>query len=97
MDGSTLARQSGVMLCTFNSLNNMKKPITQDQAITDARKLLSDNFDCGIVIVAWEEQGTTFHMETKFGNEYATQNLADRASEFFEEEETELELEEDEE
>lgn len=47
--------------------------------------------------MCWEEQGTTYHMETKFGNEYATQNLADRASEFFDEEETSAELEEDEE
>lgn len=76
----------------------MKKPPTQEQAINDVRKTLSDHFDCGIVIVAWEEQGTTYHMETKFGNEYATQNLADRAAEFFnDEEEIEIQLDEDEE
>jgi hypothetical protein len=74
----------------------MKAPKTQEQAIAEVRKILSDHFDAGIAIVCWEEQGTTYHMETKFGNEYATQNLADRASEFFDEE-TELELEEDEE
>lgn len=74
----------------------MKKPPSQEQVISDVRKILSDHFDCGIVIVAWEEQGTTYHMETKFGNEYATQNLADRASEFFDDE-IEIELDEDEE
>ena len=64
----------------------MKKPLTQGQAITDARKILSDHFDCGIAIVAWEEQGTTYHMECKFGNEYAVQALAKQAETFFEEE-----------
>ena len=75
----------------------MKAPKTQEQAIAEVRKILSDHFDAGIVIVCWEEQGTTYHMETKFGNEYATQNLADRASEFFDEDEAVVELEEDEE
>lgn len=75
----------------------MKIPKNNEEAIESVRKILSDHFDAGIVIVCWEEQGTTFHMETKFGNEYATQNIADRASEFFEEEEIVLEFEEEEE
>jgi len=75
----------------------MKIPKNNKEAIESVRKTLSDHFDAGIVIVCWEEQGTTYHMETKFGNEYATQNIADRASEFFEEEEIVLELEEEEE
>jgi hypothetical protein len=66
--------------------NDPMKVKTQAEILIEVRKLLSDHFDCGIAIVAWEEQGTTYHMECKFGNEYAVQALAKQAETFFEEE-----------
>jgi len=66
--------------------------MTRKQAMAAVRKILVDNFDTGFAIASWEEGGTTYHMETKFGNHYAAENLAERASEILfppEEEETE--------
>jgi hypothetical protein len=56
-----------------------KPPKNRKDAIEEARKILVDNFDCGLAIVSWEEQGKTFHMEIKFGNDYATRMLAQDA------------------
>lgn len=44
------------------------------------RKELVDQFDCGLAVVSWEEEGTTYHMDLKFGNQYAVEALADRTS-----------------
>jgi hypothetical protein len=44
------------------------------------RKELVDQFDCGLAVVSWEEGGTTYHMDLKFGNQYAVEALADRTS-----------------
>jgi hypothetical protein len=44
------------------------------------RKELVDQFDCGLAVVSWEEGGETFHMDFKFGNEYAVEKLAERTS-----------------
>ena len=46
------------------------------EILAHVRQLLAEHFDCGIVVVSWETEGTTFHSETKFGNEYASKALA---------------------
>jgi hypothetical protein len=51
------------------------------EIIEEVRKMLTEHFDCGIVIVSWEEQGTTYHLQSKFGNEYAVRTLARDADE----------------
>jgi hypothetical protein len=67
----------------------MKTPKTQNEILMEVRSKLAENFDCGIAIVSWEEQGTTYHMEVKFGNEYAVKSIIDSAQEIFEEGELE--------
>jgi len=44
------------------------------------RKELVEQFDVGLAVVSWEEGGTTYHMDLKFGNQYAVEALADRTS-----------------
>ncbi len=56
-------------------------PKDRKDVLEDVRKILAENFDCGLVIVSWESQGETFHMETKWGNDYATRTLARDADE----------------
>ena len=58
------------------------------------RKELVDQFDCGLAVVSWEEGGTTYLMDLKFGNHYAVEALADRTSDIlfpYEEDEEEEE------
>ena len=45
------------------------------------RSLLAEHFDVGLFIVSWEDAGTTFHMESKYGNDYALRELARRSEE----------------
>jgi hypothetical protein len=52
----------------------------RDAVLTRVRNTLAENFDCGIVVVSWEEEGETYHLTTQFGNRYATENLANQAS-----------------
>jgi hypothetical protein len=56
-------------------------PKDRADILVEVRKILAENFDCGLAIVSWEEQGLTSHMEVKFGNEYALQSLARDADE----------------
>jgi hypothetical protein len=60
--------------------------LTQDrkQAIEQARTILAEHFDCGLAIVSWEDEGTTYNMTLCFGNAYAVENMADRATEILE-------------
>ena len=55
----------------------MKHPL--EQKLAEARKLLADQFDHGIAIVSWEEDGQTMYLETQFGNGFACEKLAERA------------------
>jgi hypothetical protein len=75
----------------------MKKPPKERSDVFEqVRAILAENFDCGLAIVSWEEQGATCHMEIKFGNEYAVQTLARDADEILwpaEEDEDEEEAE----
>ena len=56
-----------------------KPPKNRKEIVEEVRKILVENFDCGLAIVSWEEQGETFHMEIKFGNDYATRMIAQDA------------------
>jgi hypothetical protein len=73
-----------------------KPPKDRSDVLAQVRQILAENFDCGLAIVSWEEQGVTCHMEIKFGNEYAVQTLARDADEILwpaEEDEDEEEAE----
>jgi hypothetical protein len=71
-----------------------RKPATRKEVLDRIRKQLVDQFDCGLAVVSWEESGTTYHMDLKFGNQYAVEALADRTSDIlfpYEEDEEEEE------
>ncbi len=51
-------------------------PRDRSEILSQVRQILAEHFDCGIVIVSWEDGGETFHMHTKHGNEYACRSLA---------------------
>ena len=58
-----------------------KAPATREKLLEQVRATLAEHFEVGLLIVSWEEEGTTFHMETKHGNDYALRELARRADE----------------
>jgi hypothetical protein len=76
-----------------------KKPPEDRNAIFEqVRQLLTEQYDCGLVVCSWEEGGETFHMFQKFGNEYAVEKLSEKTHELlFPFEEGEEDEEEDEE
>ena len=45
------------------------------EVLEEARKILCDYFDCGLVVVSWEESGTTFSAHMQFGNSYAIDSI----------------------
>jgi len=53
--------------------------LNQSEILSQVRQTLAEHFDCGIVIVSWEQEGETYHMHAKHGNEYACKSLADEA------------------
>ena len=55
---------------------NATLPRDRSEILSQVRQILAEHFDCGIVIVSWEDCGETFHMHTKHGNEYACRSLA---------------------
>ena len=58
-----------------------KAPATREKLLEQVRATLAEHFEVGLLIVSWEEEGTTYHMETKHGNDYALRELARRADE----------------
>ena len=58
-----------------------KAPATREKLLEQVRATLAEHFEVGMVIVSWESEGTTYHMETKHGNSYALRELARRAPE----------------
>ena len=71
-----------------------RKAESRKAVLERIRKELVDQFDVGLAVVSWEEGGTTYHMDLKFGNQYAVEALADRTSDIlfpFDEEEEEEE------
>ena len=72
-----------------------RKAESRKAVLERIRKELVDQFDVGLAVVSWEEGGTTYHMDLKFGNQYAVEALADRTSDIlfpYEEEEEEEEV-----
>lgn len=69
-----------------------RKAESRKAVLARIRKELVEQFDVGLAVVSWEEGGTTYHMDLKFGNQYAVEALADRTSDIlfpYEEEEEE--------
>ena len=75
-------------------MSGKRKAESRKAVLERIRKELVDQFDVGLAVVSWEEGGTTYHMDLKFGNQYAVEALADRTSDIlfpYEEEEEEEE------
>jgi hypothetical protein len=56
------------------------------------RELLAEHFDVGVSVVSWEDEGQTYYMDFKFGNDYAAKSLCREAEDMlwpYEEEEGE--------
>jgi hypothetical protein len=49
--------------------------------MTQVRQILAEHFEVGVCVVSWEDQGTTFDMDFKFGNSHAARALARDAEE----------------
>jgi len=49
--------------------------------MTQVRQLLAEHFDVGVCVVSWEDEGTTYDMDFKFGNSHAARALARDAEE----------------
>ena len=56
-------------------------PKDREAVLIKVRQLLAEHFDCGICVVSWEDEGTTYNMDFKFGNDYAAKALAREAEE----------------
>ena len=77
---------------------NSTPPKDREAVMLQVRQLLAEHFDVGVCVVSWEDEGTTFDMDFKFGNSHAARALAQKAEEILwpiEEEETEDEEEEE--
>jgi hypothetical protein len=61
-------------------MSGKRKAESRKAVLERIRKELVDQFDVGLAVVSWEEGGTTYHMDLKFGNQYAVEALADRTS-----------------
>lgn len=75
-----------------------KMPVDKKDIFEQVRQLLTEQYDCGLVVCSWEEGGETFHMFQKFGNEYAVEKLSEKTHELlfpFEEEEEDEDEEEE--
>ena len=73
-------------------MSGKRKTESRKAVLERIRKELVEQFDVGLAVVSWEEGGETFHMDFKFGNEYAVEKLAERTSDIlfpFDEEEEE--------
>ena len=74
-------------------------PKDREAVMLQVRQLLAEHFDVGVCVVSWEDEGTTYDMDFKFGNSHAARALAREAEEILwplEEEETEDDEEEEE-
>ena len=71
-------------------------PPDREAIMTQVRQILAEHFEVGVCVVSWEDAGTTFDMDFKFGNSHAARALARDAEEILwpiEEEETDEEEE----
>ena len=73
-------------------------PPDREAVMTQVRQILAEHFEVGVCVVSWEDAGTTYDMDFKFGNSHAARALARDAEEILwpiEEEETDDEEEEE--
>jgi hypothetical protein len=75
----------------------LSPPKDREAVMLQARDLLSEHFDVGFCVVSWEDQGTTYYMDFKYGNDYAARALVREADEILWPLEDEDEEEEEEE
>lgn len=71
-------------------------PPDREAIMTQVRQILAEHFEVGVCVVSWEDAGTTYDMDFKFGNSHAARALARDAEEILwpiEEEETDEEEE----
>jgi hypothetical protein len=59
----------------------LSPPKDREAVMLQARSLLAEHFDVALCIVSWEEAGTTYFMDFKFGNDYAARALCREADE----------------
>jgi hypothetical protein len=67
-------------------------PKDREAIMLQVRELLAEHFDVGVSVVSWEEEGETYYMDFKFGNDYAAKSLCREAEDMlwpYEEEEEE--------
>jgi hypothetical protein len=60
-------------------LEKKKQPTVESEraeALAEAKRILSEHYDCGLTIVSWEQGGETMHGEFVFGNKSAVEGLA---------------------
>ena len=56
-------------------------PPDREAVMTQVRQILAEHFEVGVCVVSWEDAGTTFDMDFKFGNSHAARALARDAEE----------------
>lgn len=56
-------------------------PPDREAVMTQVRQLLAEHFEVGVCVVSWEDAGTTYDMDFKFGNSHAARALARDAEE----------------
>jgi hypothetical protein len=67
-------------------------PKDRETIMLQVRELLAEHFDVGVSVVSWEDEGQTYYMDFKFGNDYAAKSLCREAEDMlwpYEEEEGE--------
>lgn len=56
-------------------------PPDREAVMTQVRQILAEHFEVGVCVVSWEDAGTTYDMDFKFGNSHAARALARDAEE----------------
>ena len=56
-------------------------PPDREAVMLQVRQMLAEHFEVGVCVVSWEDAGTTFDMDFKFGNSHAARALARDAEE----------------
>ena len=54
-------------------------PPDREAVMLQVRQILAEHFEVGVCVVSWEDAGTTYDMDFKFGNSHAARNLAREA------------------
>jgi hypothetical protein len=65
----------------MNRKTKSSPPKDREAVMQQVRQILAEHFEVGICVVSWEDAGTTYDMDFKFGNSHAARNLARDAEE----------------